>query len=40
MSIARNILFGAMFATFAFAMANASAVTPVKYDEKSIARGR
>jgi mono/diheme cytochrome c family protein len=38
MSIARNILLAAIFATFAFAMANASAAT--KADDKSIARGR
>ena len=36
MSISRNILLGAMFAAFAFAMANATAATP----DKSIARGR
>ena len=40
MSIARNILLGAIFATFAFAMAHASAATTGKADDKSIARGR
>jgi mono/diheme cytochrome c family protein len=40
MSVSRNILYGAMFATFAFAMANTSAATPGKVDEKSLARGR
>ena len=40
MSISRNILVGAMFAAFAFAMANANAATPAKADDKSIARGR
>jgi mono/diheme cytochrome c family protein len=39
MSIARNILFAAVFATAAFAMANASAAAG-KADDKSIARGR
>jgi mono/diheme cytochrome c family protein len=40
MSIARNILFGAVFATVAFAMADASAVTPLSKEEAAIARGR
>ena len=40
MSIARNVLFGAVFATFAFAMANAAAATPQGAPDNSIARGR
>ena len=40
MSTLRNILYGAMFAAAAFAMANASAVTPLSKEEVQLARGR
>ena len=40
MSTIRNILFAAIFAASAFAMAHASAAAPAKADDKSVARGR